>query len=123
MRSLIRSIACSICKAFGGHPIEQPSDIGKVAGSSPRTSYPQKPSPAWLENRLPDYGHKDMEQPTYNVDHLIQHIRYRIGIHETYWGLVDDDPATWLGFGSVEFQQWAIEGYENTIFYLKRLEG
>ena len=121
MKNLVRYIACAICRAPGGQ-LEQPADVGPVAGSSPRTGYPQNPSPAWVENRLPDYDDKDIEYPTYNVDHLIQHLRFRITIHETYWGLVEDDPLTWSAFGSIEFHQWAIEGYENAIFYLKRVE-
>jgi hypothetical protein len=121
MKSLVRSIACAICRALGGQPVEPPPDVGTVAGSSPRTSQ-HTPSTTWVENRLPFYGEKDLEQPTYNVDDLIQHLKFRITIHETYWGLVEDDPVTWAAFGSVAFQQWAIEGYENAIFYLKRLE-
>ena len=109
VKSLIRSMACAICRALGGEPAEQPPDVGPVAGSSPRTSK-HTPSPAWLEGKM----------PTYEVEDLIKHLEFRITIHETYWGLVEDDPATWAAFGSVKFQQWAIEGYENAIFYLKR---
>ena len=120
MKNLVRYIACAICRAPGGQ-LEQPADVVPVAGSSPRTSQ-HTPSPAWLRDRLPEYGQAEMSKPTYEVDDLIQHLKFRITIHETYWGLVEDDPATWSAFGSVEFHQWAIEGYENAIFYLKRVE-
>jgi len=109
MKNFIRSMFCAICQVLGGPPVEQPPDVGPVAGSSPRTSQ-HTPSLAWLEG----------EMPTYEVDDLINHFEFRITIHETYWGLVEADPATWSAFGTAEFHQWAIEGYENAIFYLKK---
>ena len=120
MGKWLRSVVCAICQSLGGQPVGQPADVGPVAGSSPRTSSPHTPSPAWLRDRLPEYGQAEMSKPTYEVDDLIQHLKFRIAIHETYWGLVEDDPATWSAFGSAEFHQWAIEGYENAVFYLKR---
>ena len=120
---LIRSIACTVCQALGGKPVEQPSDVGEIEGSSPRTSK-HTPSSRWLVEELPTYwADKPLNKPTYNIDDLIQHLQFRIGIHETYWGLVEDDPARWSGFGSVEFHQWAIEGYQNACLYLRRIVG
>lgn len=109
MAKWIRKIACAICQVLGGHPVEQSADVGLVEDSSPRTS-DHTPTQAWRDGKL----------PTYEVDDLIQHLQFRIQIHETYLGLVEDDPATWSDFGTAEFHQWAIEGYENTIFYLRR---
>ena len=82
----------------------------EVEGSSPRTD-DHTPSLAYLEGKM----------PTYNVRDLIKHLEFRIGIHETYMGLVDDDPDTWSQFGTYEFHQWAQEGYENAIYRLRGL--
>jgi len=109
MKEIIRKLACAICKALGGELVVQPVDVGPVEGSSPRIN-DNTPSPAYLDGKM----------PTYEVDDLIQHIEFRIGIHETYWGLVEDDPYTWSGTGTAEFHIWAIEGYENVIYYLRR---
>ena len=96
-------------------------DIGLINNSSPRIDK-QTPSPAWFNEELPTYwADKPLNKPTYIIADLIKHLEFRIQIHETYWGLVEDDPAIWFGFGSVEFHQWAIEGYQNAIFYLKRI--
>ncbi len=43
---------------------------------------------------------------------VISQFLYRIGIHETYAGLVLDDEATWISYGSYEYHMWAINGYE-----------
>ena len=110
MAKLIRKIACALCQALGGHPIEQPLDIGNIVDSSPRIDK-QTPSIAYLAGKM----------PTYNIDDLVKHLKYRISIHETYWGLVEDDPVSWSAFGNSEFHEWAIEGYQNAILYLKRL--
>lgn len=50
---------------------------------------------------------------------VVKQFEYRIQIHETYAGLVLDDPITWGGFGDYEFHMWAINGYEHAIKYLK----
>ena len=50
-------------------------------------------------------------------DEVIEQYRYRILIHETYAGLVLDDPA-WLSFGSYEYHLWAINGYEEGIRHI-----
>ena len=108
---MISKLLCSIAKALGGcsSDIPPPATIVEVAGSSPRIK-DQTPTDLWLSGIL----------PTYNVKDLIKHFEYRISIHETYWGLVEDDPVRWLAFGNAEFHQWAIEGYSNAIYYLRR---
>ena len=122
MKELIRRIACSVCKALGGQPIKQPSEIGNIKGSSPRTKGQQTPSPLWLATELPTYwADKPLNELTYNIEDLIKHLEFRIGIHESYWGLVEDDPIRWGNFGSVEFHMWAIEGYQNCLLYLRRM--
>jgi hypothetical protein len=98
---------CWLSRLLG---IAKSPEIGDVDGSSPRI-YENTPSPAYLQGRM----------PTYNVSDLIKHLEYRIQIHESYTGLVEDDPATWSAYGSAEYHQWAIEGYENSIFYLNKL--
>ena len=50
---------------------------------------------------------------------VVTQFNYRIMIHETYAGLVLDDPDRWIAFGSYEFHTWAINGYEWAIKYLK----
>ncbi len=49
---------------------------------------------------------------------VIEQFEYRIGIHETYAGLVLDDPDRWSAFGTYEFHMWAINGYEWGIKYI-----
>ena len=121
MLELIRRIACGICKALGGQPIEQPPEIGQVEGSSHRITE-NTPSPRWLAEELPTYWlDKPLNKPTYTIPDLIKVLEFRIQIHETYWGLVEDDPVTWSTFGSVQYHQWAICGYQNCIKYLRRL--
>ena len=85
--------------------------LSAVDGSSPRTGE-HTPSPAYLAGKM----------PTYDIPDLIKHLQFRIEIHESYWGLVEDDPVTWSPavYGSVEYQLWAIEGYKNAIYYLER---
>ena len=52
-------------------------------------------------------------------EEVIEQFNYRIGIHETYAGLVEDDPVTWAGYGTYEFHLWAINGYEWGIKYIE----
>ena len=84
-----------------------PTEEGVIGGSSPR-----------IDNHTPSLAYLEGKMPTYNVSDLMEHLEYRILIHETYWGLVEDDPIKWSAFGDAEFHQWAIEGYENAIYYL-----
>lgn len=91
----------------------QPSEIGEIEGSSPRTLIEERiPSPAYLEGKM----------PTYNIDDLIEHLEFRILIHETYAGSVVENPSRYPPrvYGSYDYQIWAIEGYENAIFYARR---
>ena len=59
------------------------------------------------------------QMPTYTVPDLIAHIEYRIMIHESWIGLLDDNPSYAGSYGDEAFHWWAIEGYENMIYYLK----
>lgn len=52
------------------------------------------------------------------ADQVITQFEYRIGIHESYAGLVLDDPARWIQFGSYEFHMWAINGYREGIRHM-----
>jgi len=53
------------------------------------------------------------------VEQVIVQFEYRISIHESYAGLVVDDPDRWIQFGSYEFHCWAINGYREAIRHLK----
>ncbi len=55
-------------------------------------------------------------------EQVIEQFLYRIEIHETYAGLVLDDPVTWGGFGDYEYHLWAINGYWWAIAYLRGKE-
>ena len=62
--------------------------------------------------------------PTYTKKALIEHFEYRIGIHEIYLDrIVDGSFSPYAGYGDANFQLWAIEGYENAIYYLRGLSG
>jgi len=52
-------------------------------------------------------------------DEVIEQFEFRISIHETYVGLVLDDPITWGGYGDYNFHMWAINGYQHAIKYIK----
>ena len=52
-------------------------------------------------------------------EQVVEQFEYRIQIHESYAGLVLDDPQTWSRFGSYEFHMWAINGYTWGIKYAK----
>jgi len=108
---MIGKILCSIAKAFGGckPDIPQPEDIGEVKSRNPKTT---KPSKDWTNGIM----------PTYNIRDLIDHLEYRASIHLTYSKLLEEGRTEYLGFGSIEFHDWAIEGYENSVFYLRRLQ-
>ena len=60
--------------------------------------------------------------PTYNVKDLITHLEHRSGIHESYYGLLDSGDESYLAYGDKNFHLWAIEGYANSIFYLKTIK-
>jgi len=91
--------------------LEKP--LPDVPNSSPRIEPPQTPSPEYLEGKM----------PTYNIPDLIEHLEFRIQIHETYAGLVVQNPSQYPPriYGNYEYQLWAISGYENAIFYLRKL--
>jgi len=66
----------------------------------------------------------DKKMPSYTIPQLIEHLDFRKSIHETYYGLIIEgkfDPR--VGYGDANFQLWAIEGYENAIYYLKGIGG
>jgi len=50
---------------------------------------------------------------------VISQFSYRIQIHESYVGLVIDDPDKWIAFGSYEWHMWAINGYSEAIRHLE----
>ncbi len=50
---------------------------------------------------------------------VVEQFLYRIMIHETYAGLVLEDPPRYIGFGSYGFHMWAINGYEHAIQYIQ----
>uniref|UniRef100_A0A6M3J2Z6 Uncharacterized protein n=1 Tax=viral metagenome TaxID=1070528 RepID=A0A6M3J2Z6_9ZZZZ len=52
-------------------------------------------------------------------EQVVEQFEFRISIHETYAGLVLDDPITWGGFGDYDFHCWATNGYEHAIKYIK----
>ncbi len=52
-------------------------------------------------------------------EQVIEQYEFRISIHITYDELVQEDPATWSFYGSHEFHQWAINGYEHGIEYIR----
>ena len=52
-------------------------------------------------------------------EQVVKQFLFRIEIHETYDELVQEDLATWSGYGSHEFHQWAINGYEHGIKYIQ----
>lgn len=86
-------------------------DIPTIEGSSPRTDT-HTPSSAYLAGKM----------PTYIVDDLIKHLEFRREIHESYAGLVVQNPSQYPSgiYGDYEYQLWAIEGYENAIYYLEQ---
>lgn len=52
-------------------------------------------------------------------EETVEQFLYRISIHETYAGLVLDNPQGYIAFGSYEFHLWAINGYEWGIKYIQ----
>lgn len=52
-------------------------------------------------------------------EEVIEQFEYRVQIHETYAGLVLDDPQRWAAFGDYGFHMWAINGYEWGIKYIQ----
>ena len=92
---------------------KNPLSLGEVKDSSPRIDI-QTPSDAYLQDKM----------PTYNIPDLIEHLEFRIIIHEDWAGRVVQYPALYPPgvYGGYEFQMWAIEGYKNAIHYLKYLK-
>ena len=67
------------------------------------------PTPGWLGGLM----------PSMTIPELIEHLEFRKSIHETYYGLiVEGNFSASAGYGDANFQLWAIEGYENAIYYL-----
>ena len=91
--------------------LEKP--LPDVPNSSPRIEPPHTPSPEYLND----------EMPTYNIPDLIEHLEFRIQIHETYAGLVVQNPSQYPPriYGNYEYQLWAIDGYRNACYWLRRL--
>jgi len=74
-----------------------------------------------MPNHKPSAEYLAGEMPTYDIPDLVEHLKYRILIHENYIGLVVEQPYYYppSRFGDEDFHLWAIEGYNNTIFYLQ----
>jgi len=71
------------------------------------------PSQAWLDGLMPSMP----------IDDLIDVLQMRAGIHLTYYDAIVSgkfDPAA--GYGDANFQLWAIEGYENSIYHLEMMQ-
>ena len=45
-------------------------------------------------------------------EQTIEQYKYRAGIHLTYLTLLEEGHTEYLGFGTIEFHYWAINGYE-----------
>lgn len=67
----------------------------------------------------PTEGYISGQMPTYTVPDLIEHIEYRIMIHGSWIGFIEDNPSYAASMGDEAFHFWAIEGYENMIYRLK----
>jgi len=52
-------------------------------------------------------------------DETISQFEYRAGIHLTYLTLLEEGHNEYLGFGTIEFHLWAINGYEWGIKYIQ----
>lgn len=81
-----------------------------VDDREPSTEF-HAPSAAYLAGKM----------PTYNIPDLIEHLKERAGIHLSYLNLLKTEPGKWESYGTEKDHWWAIEGYENAIWYLRRL--
>ena len=71
------------------------------------------PSQEWLDGKM----------PSMTIPEEIEHLDFRSSIHETYYGLITEDKFDpRAGYGDANFHLWAIEGYENAIYRLKKLQ-
>ena len=54
-------------------------------------------------------------------EEVISQFNYRISIHETYAGLVVQNPTQYPphAYGSYEYNMWAINGYRWAIYHLR----
>ena len=71
------------------------------------------PTPEWMAGQI----------PSYSIPDLIKHLEFRMDIHQTYYDriLTGTFPAN-SGYGDANFHLWAIEGYQNAIYHLNKLE-
>ena len=68
------------------------------------------PSPEYLNGEI----------PTYTIDGLIEHLDFRKSIHESYYGqIIQEETLQGYAYGDANFHLWAMEGYDNAIYYLK----
>ena len=86
-----------------------------------RRQYPSSIPHHAPDTHVPSELYLNGFMPTYTKEDLIEHLRYRISIHESYAGLVIEDPYHFppATYGSYDYQIWAIEGYLNSIFYIE----
>lgn len=68
----------------------------------------------------PSQAYIDGQMPTYNIPALIDHLEYRKMIHETYYGQLIQGSTNYY-YGDANFHLWALEGYDNAIYYLKEI--
>lgn len=54
------------------------------------------------------------------VEEVIEQYKYRAGIHLSYLELLEKEPNRgWEVYGSKEWHEWAVNGYEWGIYYLQ----
>ena len=68
------------------------------------------PTKEWMAGKM----------PSYTIDDLCAHLQERLDIHRDYYDRIRDgtDPQSNI-YGDANFHLWAIEGYENAIYYMK----
>jgi len=96
-----------LCRGYAQRVLKTTLDIPDVPESEPNII---GMNPTKIYGQMPSYAPVD----------LIEHIEFRIQIHATYLGLLESGETKYLGYGDEDFHKWAIEGYENCIYYLER---
>lgn len=75
-----------------------------------RNLFPKKPTSEWYSG----------EMPTMSIKETILQFEERIEIHLAWIAVIEDDPSWIATMGDKDFHEWAIDGYENAIYYLER---
>jgi len=68
----------------------------------------------------PSQDYLDGKMPTYTIPELIEHLEYRMMIHEDYYAKLIQGTGDYA-FGDTNFHLWSLEGYSNAIHYLRSL--